>query len=273
MTLTECKSVLAALGLRPTKSLGQNFLVDGNILDIIVRAAKLESGDAVLEIGPGLGALTQRLLPRAGKVVAIEKDKRLHDWLHQHFSSAANLQLCCGDALEVGLPTTFKDEEFKLVANLPYCVSSALIERFVENPPRPIQMVLTLQREMGERLAAKPATKDYGALTLFTQLRYHVTIKHIVSPKCFYPPPEVQSAVVVHDRREPRVALKHGAPFKQVVRAAFSQRRKMLRKMLVQSRFPAQQVDSAFQTLNISPTARGEELSLEDFIQLANELL
>jgi 16S rRNA (adenine1518-N6/adenine1519-N6)-dimethyltransferase len=134
-------------------------------------------------------------------------------------------------------------------------------------------MVLTLQREMGERLAARPATKDYGALTLLTQLRYHVRICHVVSAKCFYPPPEVESAVVVLDRSEPGLELKQGAPFKQVVRAAFSQRRKMLRKMLVQAGFGAQQVQNTFQKLNIAPTVRGEELSLKEFIQLANELL
>lgn len=273
MNLTECKSALADLGVRPTKSLGQNFLVDGNILDLIVRAAKVDATDMVLEIGPGLGALTQRLLKCAARVIAIEKDKRLHDWLRQHFSSASNLKLLHGDALDIALPPELRDEQFKLIANLPYSVSSALIERFVENPPRPISMTVTLQREMGERLAAKPASKDYGALTVFTQLRYHVTVEHIITPKCFYPPPEVQSAVVVLDRREPQTKLRANAPFKQLVRAAFSQRRKMLRKMLVQSQFPAPRVDAAFEKLKIQPTARGEELSLEDFVRLANELV
>jgi 16S rRNA (adenine1518-N6/adenine1519-N6)-dimethyltransferase len=133
-------------------------------------------------------------------------------------------------------------------------------------------MTLTLQREMGERLAAKPSSKDYGALSLFTQLRYHVAVEHVISPKCFYPPPEVQSAVVCLNRREPRTKLRAGAPFKQVVRAAFSQRRKMLRKLLVQSNFSALRVDAAFEKLKIQPTARGEELPLETFIALANAL-
>jgi 16S rRNA (adenine1518-N6/adenine1519-N6)-dimethyltransferase len=272
MNLTECKIALTELGMRPTKSLGQNFLVDSNILDIIVRAARLDSRDAVLEIGPGLGGLTAKLLTLAGTVVSIEKDARLHDWLNRRFADARNLKLICADALEAELPPILRDGQFKLVANLPYCISSALIERFVENPPRPVSMTLTMQREMGERLAANPSTKDYGALTLFTQLRYHVTLERIISPHCFFPPPEVQSAVVVLDRREPRVKLKEGAPFQQIVRAAFAQRRKMLRKMLVQSGFAAQSVDAAFEKLKVASTARGEELSLENFITLANEL-
>jgi 16S rRNA (adenine1518-N6/adenine1519-N6)-dimethyltransferase len=273
MTLTECKSVLAELGVRPTKSLGQNFLVDSNILDIIVRAAGLSADDTVLEIGPGLGALTERLLKNAGQVVAVEKDAKLHGWLERRFGETENVQLIHGDAVEVELPPILQNERFKIVANLPYSISSAVIERFVENRPRPIQMVLTLQREMGERLVAKPATRDYGALTIYTQLHYSATLLHVISPGCFYPAPDVESVVIILNRRQPCVVLKDDALFKKIVRAAFAQRRKMLRKMLVQSGFAAQRVDAAFEKLKVAATARGEELSLETFVALADQLV
>jgi 16S rRNA (adenine1518-N6/adenine1519-N6)-dimethyltransferase len=288
MKPSDCKALLAELNIRPTKSLGQNFLVDSNILDIIARAAQLRPDDIIVEIGPGLGSLTTRLVSHAQLVIAVEKDARLHAWLRQQFAAAPNLQLLCADALEVPIKHSasfsgvrsdqlcLPDDQFKVVANLPYSISSPLLERFVENAPRPTLMTLTLQREMAERLAATPASKQYGALTLFTQLYYHVTVEHIVSPRCFYPAPDVESAVVTLDRRESRTHLSSNAPFKPLVRAAFSQRRKMLRKLLLQSeglRLDAERIDAAFEKLGIAATARGEELSLERFIELANEFV
>jgi 16S rRNA (adenine1518-N6/adenine1519-N6)-dimethyltransferase len=129
-------------------------------------------------------------------------------------------------------------------------------------------MVLTVQREVAERLASAPRHKDYGAMTLFTQLWYHVTIAHIISPHCFWPAPNVDSAVVVLDRRNPRVPLQPGAPFHDLVRAGFAHRRKMLRKLL--AKFDG--ADKAFETLEIPTNARAEELSLEQWIRLANEV-
>lgn len=263
MTLSAVRQVLAELALRPSKALGQNFLIDQNIHDIILRHADLRPTETVLEIGPGLGALTGGLLQQAGRVFAIEKDGRLCRYLRERLPG---LELTEGDAvaaLRAGF--TVPDPDFKVVANLPYSISTPVLECLVEGHARPRLMVIMLQREVAHRLAAAPRHKDYGALTVFTQLHYHVTIVHVVSARCFFPAPHVDSAIVVLERRAPRVPLLPGAPFHDIVRQGFSQRRKMLRKLLV--------ADAAFTTTGISPTARAEELNLDQWIALANELV
>jgi 16S rRNA (adenine1518-N6/adenine1519-N6)-dimethyltransferase len=254
LTITQVRQVLKELNLRPSKALGQNFLVDGNILDILVREADVRSNETVIEIGPGLGALTGKLADRAARVIAIEKDRRLADYIRRQFPE---VELIVGDARKVEWPPCDK-----VVANLPYSISTPILERFVEGEPKPRRMVLTLQREVALRLAATPRHKDYGALTLFTQLWYHVTIVHVVSPRCFFPEPKVDSAIVALDRREPRVTLLPGAPFHEIVRRGFGQRRKMLGKLL-----------AGFGTLEAGiARCRAEELSLEEWIALANSL-
>jgi 16S rRNA (adenine1518-N6/adenine1519-N6)-dimethyltransferase len=241
-------------------------LIDGNILQIILREADVRRDETVLEIGPGLGVLTEKLLERARHVVAIEKDKRLCEYLQQQF---AGLELLHGDAVKVlASPFASLASGFKVVSNLPYSISTPILERLVEGNLKPRRMVVTLQREVAQRLAAQPRTKDYGALTLFTQLNYHCTVAHVVSSGCFYPSPHVESAIVVLDRRDPRVKLESGAPFHEIVRAGFGQRRKMLRKLLISFG----DVDAAFAINSISPVARAEELSLEQWIALANAL-
>ena len=260
MTLTEVRQILTELDVRPSKALGQNFLIDGNILEIIIREADIRSRETVLEIGPGLGALTLKLADRAGKVIAIEKDGRLAEYIRRHYPE---VELIHGDACKVDLPACDS-----VVANLPYSISTAILERFVERENRPRRLVLTVQREVAQRLAALPRHKDYGALTLFTQLRYHVTIVHVVSQRCFFPAPHVESAIVALDQREPRIKLEAGAPFHDLVRQGFQQRRKMLRKLLGDH----ERVDAALQAINLPVTARAEELSLEQWIELANRL-
>lgn len=266
MTLTEVRRLLAELGIQPRRALGQNFLVDGNILQIILREADVRRDETVLEIGPGLGMLTEALVERARHVIAIEKDSRLAGYIRQEFPA---VELIEGDAVET-LDSGFsvQGSGFKVVSNLPYSISTPILERLVENDLKPRRLVVTLQREVAQRLAAKPRHKDYGALTLFTQLHYHCTVAHVVSPGCFYPSPRVDSAIVVLDRRDPRVKLKPDALFHEVVCAGFSHRRKMLRKLLA----GRAGLETAFAQVGIPSTARGEELSLEQWISLANAL-
>jgi 16S rRNA (adenine1518-N6/adenine1519-N6)-dimethyltransferase len=293
MTLSEVRQLLTDLEIRPRKALGQNFLVDGNILNIILDEADVQADETVLEIGPGLGTLTKALTECAGQVVAIEKDRQLCRYLRAQFPKVELIEDDAVKVLRAGklgaskspVGATFRSrpagenqsiagrspllpESFKVVANLPYNISTPVLEQLVEGRHPPRKMVLTLQREVAERLAAKPRTKDYGALTLFTQLRYHVTIVHVVSARCFYPEPGVQSAVVALDRREPRVALWPGAPFHDLVRQGFSQRRKMLRNHLA----GFGDLDRAFAAADAAATARAEELSLEQWITVANAL-
>lgn len=266
MTLTEVRQLLAELDIRPSKALGQNFLIDGNILRILIDQADLRRDESVLEIGPGLGVLTIELVARAKRVVAIEKDARLCRYLR---GEVDGVELIEDDAVEVLEQTRIPiDAPYKVVSNLPYSISTPILERLVEREDKPRGMVLTVQREVAHRLAATPRHKDYGALTVFTQLWYHVTIAHIVSPRCFYPAPTVDSAIVVLERRDPRVKLRVGAPVRGVVRAGFGQRRKMLHKLLA----PFGDVDKAFAAASVAPTARAEELAVEQWILLANAL-
>ena len=267
MTLTEVRGLLAELDIRPSKALGQNFLVDGNILRILIEQANLRTDETVLEIGPGLGVLTVELIARARRVVAVEKDPRLCRYLREHVDG---IELIEGDAVEVlGRPDFQIAAPYKVVSNLPYSISTAILERLVERQDKPRAIILTVQRDVAHRLAAAPRHKDYGALTVFTQLRYHVTIAHVISPRCFHPAPRVDSAIVVLDRRDPRVKLRaKELLFHEVVRAGFSQRRKMLHKLLA----PFGDADKAFAAAGVAPTARAEELSVEQWIMVANAL-
>ncbi len=267
MTLTEVRQLVAELGLRPSKALGQNFLTDQNIRDIILRHADIRPDETVIEIGPGLGAITEELFKRARRLIAIEKDARLADYLRRRFSG---LELIHDDAVEVLRAGSLRlTEPLKVVSNLPYSISTPVLECFVEGVVKPRSMVLTVQKEVAHRLAATPRHKDYSALTVFTQLYYHVTIAHIVSPNCFYPKPNVDSAIVVLDRRGTRMMLEKNAPFHEIVRLGFHQRRKMLRKLLA----AREADDETFHTAGISPTARAEELSIEQWIALANAMV
>lgn len=266
MTLTEVRQLIAELGLRPSKALGQNFLTDQNIRDIIIRHADVRPDETVIEIGPGLGALTEDLFKQARRLIAIEKDARLAEHLHHRFPDLELIQDDAVDVLRSGavqLP-----ESFKVVSNLPYSISTPILECFVEGKNKPRMMVLTIQREVALRLAATPRHKDYSALTVFTQLYYHVTIVHVVSPHCFYPEPRVDSAIVVLDRRDTRIKLEKTAPFHEIVRLGFNQRRKMLRKLLTAYGGVAE----GLRVAGVSPTARAEELSIEQWITLANAL-
>lgn len=266
MTISDVRAAADRLGLRPSKALGQNFLVDGNILRLILGEADVRDDETVLEIGPGLGALTRLLMAHAGRVIAIEKDARLAGYLRAELPALELIEADAVDWLREPSSLDGLTDGFKVVSNLPYSVASPIIEALVEGPSKPRKMVLTVQREVAERLAATPRHKDYGAMTLFTQVRYHVTIAHVISPRCFWPAPNVESAVVALDRRDPRVTLEPGAPFHDLVRAGFGHRRKMLRKLL--SGFDG--AEKAFESLDIPTNARAEELSLDQWIRLAN---
>lgn len=253
MNLTELRRILAELDIYPRRSWGQHFLIDQNILHLVVEAADVRADEIILEVGPGLGVLTAPLLDRARHVIAIERDARLAAYLRARFPQ---LEVIVGDAAKVALPAFDK-----LVANLPYQITTPLLKRVVESSTPPRRIVVMVQREVADRLAARPCTKHYGALTVLTQRRYDVEVVHGVSPRCFYPPPAVDSAIVRLLRRDPRTRLLPGAPFHEIVRAGFGQRRKMLGKLL--ARFGP-----------VPPAVtrcRAEELSVDDWIALANQ--
>ena len=290
------RELLAARGIHLTKSLGQNFLHDANQLRRIVKAAELQKTDQILEIGPGLGPLTELLLENAGEVLAIETDARLVEFLREQFPSISEgrvprapnsadaknqglaelappkFTLLHADALEFLKREPRDWRDWKLVANLPYSVASPILVELAQTPQRPERMVATLQLEVTWRLMAKAGDDDYGVLTLLVQLDYEPREWFKIPAGCFFPAPDVDSACVVLIRRaQPLLPESQRATFVKIVKRAFSQRRKMMLKLLKQD-WPEQKLKQLFQQLCIPPQERAEKLSLEQFVQLTEGL-
>lgn len=270
MKLTDMRALLDKRDIQLTKSLGQNFLHDKHQLERIADAGEVTKADKVLEIGPGLGPLTELLLERAGEVLAIEMDLRLVTVLRERFPT---LNLIHGDALEYIRREPRDWSDWKLVANLPYSVASPILVELALGPQRPKQMTVTLQLEVAKRLMAQADDDDYGVLTLLVQLDYEPRGWFKIPADCFFPAPNVDSACVTLVRREtPLLPDDQRKIFVRIVKKAFSQRRKMMLKLL-KTEWPAEKLQAAFATLNISPMERAEKLSLEQFVELTRCLL
>jgi 16S rRNA (adenine1518-N6/adenine1519-N6)-dimethyltransferase len=261
------RDLLNELGHRPNKGLGQNYLIDGNIIDIIIKAANISDTDILLEIGPGLGALTQALLATGSSLTAIEKDPTMVRHLRQTFQG---LELLENDVLDIDLSNMFAGGINKIVANLPYSVGSRFIVNALEANPLPDTMVFMVQREVADRLTAQPGTKSYGPLAIWGQLNYEVKNIKNVSPKCFMPAPKVWSAVVRFEKRETPVAeVVDYARFKKLVKTAFTQRRKQIGSNL---RKNLPEFFQALENSEINPTTRPEQISIEQWVALSNPL-
>lgn len=292
MRLSEMRALLAARGIQLTKSLGQNFLHDAHQLERIVAAAELTATDKVLEIGPGIGPLTELLLAQASEVLAIEKDARLVAVMRERFAPVRiaerqfeptpgefnppfrrpALHLLHDDALEFLRRERRDWTDWKLVANLPFSVASPILVELAQSPHRPARMVVTLQLEVAQRLMAAAGDANYGVLTLLLQLDYEPRGWFKIPAGCFFPVPDVDSACVTLVRREtPLLAEERRIVFVRLVKRAFSQRRKMMLKLL-KTDWPAGKLQSAFAALGISPQERAEELPLEMFVRLAGLL-
>ena len=267
MKLSEIHATLKEIGVSPAKALGQNFLHDQNLARWIVDQAQITPEDYVVEIGPGLGALTRFLLEKGAHVLAIEKDRRLAKFLRSRFGDE-RLEIVNIDALKFDPRILFAHRCVKLIGNLPYNISSPLLLKFLENPSPISLCVLTLQKEMARRLSASPCTHDYGALTLRVQLHHRVKYLRSVAGTVFLPRPDVDSAVVRLAPRDPIELPEHDNELLlKLIRVGFSQRRKQLRKLL---REYARDWNAFASCLNINPNARAEELSLLQWIALAN---
>lgn len=274
---TRVRQTLDGLGLVPSKMLGQNFLIDANILEIIVHEADLRGSDRVLEIGPGLGIVTAELAHRAGHVLAMEKDRVLFDFLVERFGSDPDVTLAWCDALETleaGCPTPRCN---KMVSNLPYNVASRLLVELAGNEKAPDRMVVTVQEEVARRLAAIPGDGDYGVLSVRVQLRYDATIVKKVSPTCFVPRPRVGSMVVRLDRVR-ATALPDGLEemFERVTKHAFAHRRKQMRGILAHqwpgTPFTPAEAEALLSRAGVANTARPESLAVAQWLALAGAL-
>jgi 16S rRNA (adenine1518-N6/adenine1519-N6)-dimethyltransferase len=265
------KHVLAERDLKLTKSLGQNFLHDQNQLRRIVSAAEVGLTDKILEIGPGLGPLTELLVEKADHVLAIEKDKRLFDYLSQKFASVTNLKLLHADAMEY-LKSHRHWREWKLVANLPYSVASPLLVELAQADEPPARLIATLQLEVAQRIAAPAGSEHFGVLGLLMGLRYEARDWFKIPAGCFFPAPEVDSACIVLTRRtEALLPTALHETFSRIVKRGFSQRRKMMFKLLKQD-WPEDALRAAFEQVGLPPQTRAEEVSLEQFARLTDTL-
>ncbi|NMA19538.1 MAG: ribosomal RNA small subunit methyltransferase A [Lentisphaerae bacterium] len=260
------------LGLHPSRKLGQNFLVDVNLLEAMVHSAAPLPGERILEIGPGAGTMTEKLLESGCELTAVEIDHRLVSWLRERFAGRSNFTLLEGDACKLDYQQIFGAEPYRCIANLPYSCGSVFLANISEQPNPPQEMFILLQKEMGDRLIAEPDTKDYGVLTVRLRCRYQIKMLRSISPKVFFPEPEVVSAFL-------QLTLKTNLPETRIVQlasklagCAFSQRRKKASKLL-QSLYPASAIAEAFGELGISPEARAEHLSPEQYLALAGILL
>jgi 16S rRNA (adenine1518-N6/adenine1519-N6)-dimethyltransferase len=264
----DVRTLLRRYHLAPKASLGQNFLEDPHALDLVARAADLGPQDTVLEIGPGLGALTELLAARAGRVVAVEIDTRLLPALAEVLAPFDNVQVVHGDILALD-PAQLVQPPYKAVANIPYYITSAILRHLLEARVAPDLLVLTVQAEVAARIVAEPGAMSLLAVSV--QFYGEATIVGHIKAGAFYPPPEVDSAVVRVDlRRRPALGVTDVGAFFCVVKAGFGQKRKQLKNTLAAGLArPAAEVAAALTRAGVDPTRRAETLSLAEWAQVA----
>lgn len=265
------KAILQQYGLEPKKSLGQNFLFDDQVLGKIVAAASLTATDYVLEIGPGLGHLTQHLAAAAAAVTAVELDQRYLPILQDRLGHLPQVRLIHGDILEQNLSLLFPQQSYKVVANVPYYITGAILRHLLSAQSKPSLMVMTVQKEVAQRLTAKPGNLSLMAVSVqfYGQARLVSTIR----AGAFWPRPEVDSAIVRLDLYpEPLLPLEQEDAFFRVVKAGFSQKRKQLKNNLLALGIGSEQVAAALQLSQIDGQRRAETLTLSEWVNLYQQL-
>lgn len=267
------KHILRAFELHASRRLGQNFLISPGVVRAVVEAAEIRQGDRVLEIGPGIGTLTQGLLEAGAEVTAVELDKKLPAVLAETLRGYEHLNIVQGDILKTDIPALMGDVPFKVAANLPYYITTPILLALLEKKLPIMRIVTMVQKEVAERMTASPGGKDYGALSVAVQYHTEPEIVLDVPPSCFFPAPEVDSAVVACAvRKTPAVAAEDEALFFRIVKAAFGQRRKTLSNALKPLGFPKEKIESALLGAKVDAARRGETLSLAEFAAVANNL-
>lgn len=269
---------LRSRGVSPKRGLGQHFLIDQGIAQKIVRLADLEPEDCVVEIGPGMGVLTFLMLPLVKKLIAVELDQGMAEWLREKGQGLSTLTIIRQDALDFDFAKVSRDvgRRINVVANLPYNISTPVIFRLLESREALVHLTLMLQLEVAERITASPGSKAYGPLSIFTQLYTSPKIMMRVPPEAFYPRPKVESALVRFEILErPRIAINDDGFFQKVVRASFAQRRKTLLNALTGSSLslgPKDKLAAALEAIGIDPRRRAETLDLVEFQRLVETL-
>lgn len=263
MTGQAIRKRLDELGVVPNKQLGQNFLIDPNMAKCIVAALDLQPEDAVVEVGPGVGSLTEHVVEIARRVILIEFDNKLAAGLREKFADDPKVEVHHADAAKFDGRQLFKHRPVKFLGNLPYSAGGAIMKNLLSRPHPYERAVLMLQKEVVQRLASKPGSKNYGVLTLRTQVNWEVNIQRTVPPEAFHPQPRIDSSVAVLTPRKDSAAFDHRL-FDELIRRGFAQRRKQLKRQL-----PAElDWEQAAQALGVTATARAEELGLSQWIEL-----
>ena len=277
---SELKKVIEMHGFSFTKSLGQNFLIDRNVLDKIVAGSGVDATWGALEIGPGAGTLTRELAAAAAKVVAVEIDKSLEALLSYTLSEFENAEVVFQDVMKVDLGALirekFGDMPVAVVANLPYYITTPIIMNFLENRIPVKSLTVMIQKEVAQRMVAKPGGKDYGALSLAVQYYTQPELVCRAEPHCFMPQPKVESQVVrLMVREEPAVKVKDEALMFKIIKSAFGQRRKTLLNALSKSPYISvekEKIAKAIESRGLDGAVRGERLTLEDFAYITDIL-
>jgi len=274
--MVSIKRELAEYGLTPRKRWGQHFLVDQNILNKVVRAAELEKGDVILEIGPGMGEMTLALARQVNKVIAVEIDRELVKILKEKTADFPNIIVIEGDILKISFEELYRQghQQLKVVANLPYQISAPLLFGFIESRDLFSTLTLMLQREVAERMIASPGGKDYGPLSIFTQSVSDLSIQFYIKPSAFFPPPKVESAVIHMVWKErPLVRGEEEGWFKKVVKGCFGYRRKRLINALRHADLLLpEDLEKRIEKIGIDSQRRPETLTIQEFVCLADAL-
>lgn len=276
MSLTsKTKDIVKHFEFKFSKSLGQNFLIDQNILNKIVDSAELTENSTAIEIGPGIGVLTQEMAKRCRRVIAVEIDDTLIPILNDTLANYDNIKIVHEDALKVDFNKLIQEEKLedvKLVANLPYYVTTPILTKLLMDKIPLKSIIVMIQKEVADRIVAKPGTKEYGSLSILVQ--YYCDVHKVckVSRNCFMPPPKVESSVIKMDIRPPKYDTKDENLFFNVVRHAFNMRRKTLSNALKPIGLSEEMLKEAFENANIDDNRRGETLSIEEFVKLSNAI-
>ncbi|MDP1880872.1 MAG: 16S rRNA (adenine(1518)-N(6)/adenine(1519)-N(6))-dimethyltransferase RsmA [Parachlamydiaceae bacterium] len=269
---SELRQFLDSNNLSPKKGLSQNFLIDGNIIKKIIDTAQVETGDIVLEIGPGPGSLTEALLEKGVKLLAVEKDVSLANTLERFQTEDRRLSVYCEDILTFPIHEKFSslintEKKGKVIANLPYHLTTPIVTQLSRERALFSSLTIMVQDEMGRRMTAQPNTNDYGSLTVFLRFYTNPRYAFTVSQHCFYPVPKVNSAIVYLELKEPPLDEDTAVLFFKMTRQAFEHRRKMLRASLKEM-YPSHAIEEALEKIGQNRLARPEVLSLEEFLEL-----
>ena len=277
------------VGIHPKTLHGQNFLIDLNLLRMLADSGKVESNDLVLEVGTGTGSLTALLAEKAAEVVTVEIDRHMQQLASEELIDHANVTLLRIDALKGKnhlnplMMDTIREKlavdparRFKVVANLPYNIATPLISNLLVNEPRPVSMTVTIQKELADRICARPSTRDYSALSIWMQSHCEVQTLRVMPPTVFWPQPKVHSAIIQIDYRpELRARLEDPVFFHETIRALFCHRRKFLRSVIISAmkdRLTKPQVDEVMAEMGFGETTRAEELDVPVLIELCRVL-